>query len=256
MKSCLMIPMMNRLHCQKWLLASGMIVCFLVMNGCGGSSSDESTVVPPPAPQQTESTTANTQEPPGTIELPEGIDPTPGEQKSVAPGEGGFEMPEEANVPASSSAAAEMEVKYGTWDEIQAVAKSAGRITVIDLWSLSCEPCLKEFPGLVKLHQTMGDSVQCIAVDLDYDGRKSRPPEHYEERVAAFLGSVKASGFPTYISQTPSDDVFAATKLPSIPAVMIYDANGEVVKVFVDAGDSIGFSYEKDVVPFVQGIAG
>ena len=141
-------------------------------------------------------------------------------------------------------------------EEIDKFAKSAGRITVIDLWSLACEPCLEEFPGLVKLHQTMGDSVQCVAVDVDYDGRKSRPPEYYQKRIVDFLNSVKASGFPTYISKTPSDDVFKTTKLISIPAVMVYNAKGQVVKVFVDTGEDNAFTYEKDVVPFVKSLAG
>ena len=38
--------------------------------------------------------------------------------------------------------------------------------------------------------------------------------------------------------------------------IMIYDANGEVVKVFVDTGEENAFTYEKDVVPFVKSLAG
>jgi hypothetical protein len=106
------------------------------------------------------------------------------------------------------------------------------------------------------LHQTLGSSVQCIAVDLDFDGRKSRPPEHYEDQVVSFLHDVGASGFPTYISRTPSDDVFAAMKLDSIPAVLIYNAQGELAKAFVDAGETAGFTYEDDVIPLVTKLAG
>ncbi len=195
-------------------------------------------------------------EPPGGIELPQGSIPTPTEQD--APKSKGFEMPTGADVPAKppGDAGAQSKIKYGTWEEIQTIAKTSGRITVIDLWSLACEPCLKEFPGLVHLHKTLGSAVQCIAVDMDFDGRKSRPPEYYEQQVIAFLDSVDASDLPTYISRTPSDDVYAATKLASIPAVLVYDADGEVVKVFVDAGDSVGFSYEKDVIPLVKKLAG
>ena len=229
--------------------------------GCGGSSSTENSVVDPPGPSGDVDSGSASQEPPGTIELPAGVDPTQSESSSAEKPTGGLEMPADVNVPAvesdaSSQGASSTKVQYGSWEEIQGLVKSAGRVTVVDLWSLSCEPCLKEFPGLVELHQTMGENVQCVAVDLDFDGRKSRPPEHYEDRVAAFLTGVKAEGFPTYISTTPSDDVFAATELPSIPAVLIYDAKGEVVKVFVDAGESAGFTYEKDVVPFVKSIAG
>jgi thiol-disulfide isomerase/thioredoxin len=135
------------------------------------------------------------------------------------------------------------------------LARTSGRVTVVDLWSLACEPCLKEFPGLVRLHQTMGSSVQCIAVDVDFDGRTSRPPEHYEDRVTSFLEGVGASGFPSFICRTPSDDVFAAANLASIPAVLIFSAEGEVSKVFVDAGDTAGFTYQNDVLPWVSDLA-
>ena len=197
--------------------------------------------------------------PPGTLELPSDFDsiPTADEGESTGKNSGGIELPPDVDVSVdATSVEASPTVKYATWQEIDQFAKSAGRITVIDLWSLACEPCLEEFPGLVKLHQTMGDTVQCVAVDVDYDGRKSRPPEYYQSRIVDFLKSVQASGFPTYISKTPSDDVFKTTKLISIPAVMIYDAKGEVVKVFVDTGEDNAFTYEKDVVPFVQGLAG
>jgi thiol-disulfide isomerase/thioredoxin len=165
-------------------------------------------------------------------------------------------MPQGVKVPVESGADQSEkkppEVQYATWQEIESAAKSSGRITVLDLWSLACEPCLKEFPGLVKLHQSHGSAVQCMAVDLDFDGRKSRPPELYEKDVVAFLDSVGAEGFPTYISRTISDDVYAATKLPSIPAVLVYDANGEIVRSFVDAGETAGFTYEKDVIPLIE----
>jgi hypothetical protein len=108
----------------------------------------------------------------------------------------------------------------------------------------------------VSLHDRLGSKVQCIAVDLDFDGRQSRPPEYYEDQVVAFLESVGAAGFPMYISTTPSDDVFTDAELPSIPAVLIFDGEGNLAKVFVDAGESAGFTYEKDVVPFVKKLIG
>jgi thiol-disulfide isomerase/thioredoxin len=246
---------------SRHLLLSALGIGLVTLLGCGRSESPGSAVVPPPAPAGSErgslsDTHLPNSEPPGGLELPEGSIPTPTEQD--APKSKGFEMPADADVPATppSDLGAQSKVKYGTWEEIQAVAKTSGRITVIDLWSLACEPCLKEFPGLVHLNKTLGSSVQCIAVNMDFDGRKSRPPEYYEPQVIAFLDSVGASDLPTYISRTPSDDVYAATKLASIPAVLIYNADGEVEKVFVDAGDTVGFTYEQDVIPLVKELAG
>jgi thiol-disulfide isomerase/thioredoxin len=230
--------------------------------GCGGSESS-TTVVPPPSPAvvETSPSPAVVETPPsdaapwGGLQLPPGEIPPP-ESATTPPASGGIQMPKGVTLPVDSGATAEPRILYGSWEEIELTAKTSGRITVVDLWSLACEPCLKEFPGLVQLHQTQGGKVQCIAVDVDFDGRKTRPPEHYEPQVAEFLHSVGAAGFPTYICRTPSDDLFAATKLASIPAVLVYDASGELVKVFVDAGDTAGFTYAKDVVPLVARLAG
>lgn len=236
--------------------------------GCGGAERSDSPVVSPPPHDATEKVAPTTVDPPGAIEMPVGEIPTQSPAEP-AKSDGGIEMPPDAKLPAAGDAtssggpsasaqpdAVDVDLQYGTWEEIEAFAKSSGRITVVDLWSLACDPCLKEFPGLVRLHQTLGSSVQCMAVDLDYDGRKSRPPEYYEDQVVSFLRGVGASGFPIYISQTPSDDVFAATKLVSIPAVLIYNAKGELAKTFVDTGESTGFNYEEDVIPWVMKLAG
>ncbi len=74
--------------------------------------------------------------------------------------------------------------------------------------------------------------------------------------MVAFLDSVGATGFPTYISSTPSDDVFTSAELISIPAVLVFDADGKIARKFVDAGDTLGFTYEKDVIPFVTKSSG
>lgn len=236
------------------------VVMLLVVSapGCGSQQAEPSVVESPsPAVEQPDASAA-TAESPGDLVLPPGEIPDPAASETPAEPEGGFELPTDVTIPEDSGAAAssKLNLEYASWEQIQASAQATGRVTVVDLWSLACEPCLKEFPGLVRLHQQMGEKVQCIAVDLDFDGRKSRPPEYYEEQVLAFLQSVSAEGFPLYICNTPSDDVFAAAKLPSIPAVLVFDAQGQLAKVFVDAGETAGFTYEADIVPAVEKLAG
>ncbi len=142
-------------------------------------------------------------------------------------------------------------VRYENWENLRAFASSTGKVTVVDLWSLACEPCLKEFPNLVKLHRNHGEQVTCLSVNLDFDGRKTRPPESYESEVSAFLQSVEALGFNSYICTTASDDVFLKEKIPSIPVVMVFSEKGELIKTFVDGGETIGFTYANSVQPFV-----
>lgn len=218
--------------------------------GCGGSDSTETDVVPPPTPSVVTGEPDNG-DPPGGMELPRDaeIPPTPSTPNDAS---SGIQMPANIDVPIDQEASAAPAIQYATWEQIHLAAKSSGQITVVDLWSLACEPCLKEFPGLVRLHQSLGDVVQCIGVDVDFYGSKRRPPEHYESQVVAFLKSVEAAGFPNYICQTANEDVFAAVEVPSIPAVLVYDAQGEIVKIFVYDGNNLEFTYEKDVIPLVN----
>ena len=251
-----------------------------VSEGASGASTSET-------PQSTAPVSA--QDAPGTIEMPADIDPSslPNSTNPAAEngpsGEGakakGFEMPalgagappvEAADTPviaqrpvlddapASQSTSASQTItpaplKAATQEQIMDIVTAAGKVTVVDFWSLSCEPCLKEFPGLVALQRELGDQVACYSVSVDYDGRKSKPAETYRERVQDFLNQSQAT-FPNFLCETPNESVFESLKIVSIPAVLIYDAEGKLVKTFTDTGDSLGFSYEKDITPLVKSL--
>ena len=206
--------------------------------------------------------------PPGKIEMPKDAVPpvpndAPGASESGTSKGGGFEMPaadsgappvvvqrpvlDEVPTPAN------VELKLATLETIREKATTSNKVTIVDFWSLSCEPCLKEFPGLVKLHRELGDRISCISVDVDFDGRKSKPAESYRPRVEAFLSSVDAE-FTHFLCETPNEEVFEALKIVSIPAVLIYDSKGNLVRTFTDTGKDVGFSYEKDIAPLVMSL--
>lgn len=157
----------------------------------------------------------------------------------------------EAPAPASQGAADAVSVTIQPWQEIVAAATADGRPAVIDVWALSCEPCLKSFPELVRLHNTLGDQVHCVSANVDFDGRRTRPPESYANDVREFL-QTSESTLANYISATPSDEVYAELGIPSIPAVLVFDADGTEVARFVDAGETVGFTYRDHVIPFVR----
>lgn len=222
---------------------------------------------------------------PGLIELPGDFDPTNLPPAAPATGKGGdpiqngtgLELPPTGDssyrLPAArdltltatprpagpleqeqaATSAEAVPLTAATWEQITSAVAKTNRVTVVDLWSLACEPCLKEFPGLVKIHNEMGKQVACFSVNLDFDGRRTKPAESYRTRAQAFLSSVKAT-FPNYLSQTPSDDAFAAAGIDSIPAVMIFDASGKLVRTFSDVGEDAGFTYEKNIIPFVSNL--
>jgi thiol-disulfide isomerase/thioredoxin len=123
---------------------------------------------------------------------------------------------------------------------ILATVKShPGRVVVMDAWSTSCEPCLKEFPNLVALSRKYGQQVACISLSFDYEGLGK--PEEQRGKVLEFLRSQRAT-FENLLSSEASDDLYARFKLPSIPAVFVYDQQGNFAQRF-DSGSQNGKSF-------------
>ncbi len=80
-----------------------------------------------------------------------------------------------------------------------------GKVVVLDCWSTSCPPCVKEFPGLVKLAAAHGDRVQCLSLCFDYDGLGK--PADLVPPVRAFLEQVGAGQVVNLISSEEADNL-------------------------------------------------
>jgi thiol-disulfide isomerase/thioredoxin len=119
------------------------------------------------------------------------------------------------------------------WDEtLKLVAAHKGKVVVLDAWSTSCPPCMKEFPNLVKLHQKYGGKqVVCMSLSCDYAGIKNKPPEYYRERVLKFLDKHDAS-FQNLLSSVASEELFDKMGISSIPAVYVFSPDGKLAKRF------------------------
>ena len=123
-------------------------------------------------------------------------------------------------------------LKIMNWEEtMEIVKKHKGKIVVMDVWSTSCDPCMKEFPNLVKLAKTQAKDVVCLSVSTDYTGSKNKPPEFYRERVTKFLTEQDAT-FDNVLLNVPSDELFEKIELASIPAVYVFGRDGKLVKRF------------------------
>lgn len=251
----------------------------MMVSGCGSSSAptaetpevstdaaDEVETTPLDVMEETsagESSGPNLETPSG-FKLPEGDLPEAPATKS-GPSKGEFNLPDDLDVGSSSkspelsgdmsidlvASSKDVSVDYAAWEKVRQTATQSGKMTVLDVWSLACGPCLKEFPNLVAMQKRFGDKVVAIGANVDFDGRKSRPPESYEPKVTEFLSNVEAE-FDNFIVQTPSDEVFEAIGIGSIPAVLVFDADGQLAKQFSDVGETAGFTYEADIVPLVE----
>jgi thiol-disulfide isomerase/thioredoxin len=106
------------------------------------------------------------------------------------------------------------------------VARQRGRIVVLDCWSSSCPPCVKEFPGLVKLAAAHGDRVQCLSLCFDYDGIGAA--EELVPPVRAFLEQVGAGRIVNLLSSEEADSLYRKLDLASVPAIFIWKPDGSL----------------------------
>lgn len=206
------------------LYAVVLICGFLILSGC----QQESSTSPAPVGSQTEQ-------------------PTAGDDASAEVETAGSE-----SEPTADSKSIEIPLQILDWDQtLKLVAEKKGKVVVLDLWSSSCIPCIKEFPKLVELQKIYGDKIACISFNCDYFGLADEPPEFYKESVLKFL-TKKEALFDNIISSIESDKLFETIDLASIPAVYVYDIEGKVAKRFDnDSGDD-EFTYEKDIIPLVE----
>ena len=141
-----------------------------------------------------------------------------------------------------------------SWDQMQKRRKQfLGKVVVLDIWSTYCDPCVREFPNLVKLQDRLAKQVACISFNTDYAGAKDEPPEAFRKRVQNFLNTQKSHLF-NVLSSDPNDDFYTKIRLGGPPAVFVYDRQGRLVKRFDNSQvpKSPEFNYKNDVVPLVE----
>lgn len=141
---------------------------------------------------------------------------------------------------------------------LERLAAHRGKVVVLDCWSTSCPPCIKEFPGLVSLARDYGERVACLSLSFDYEGFGM--PEDALPPVQEFLSQVGAGTVENLLGREDSDTLYEQLGLTSVPAVYVYDRDGTLLRCFDDdyAANELGrpFSYA-DVRKLVdQALAG
>jgi len=135
------------------------------------------------------------------------------------------------------------------------VARHRGKVVVLDCWSTSCPPCVKEFPGLVRLAAAHPDRVACLSLAVDYEGIGT--PDDVVPTVREFLERVGAGRVINMVSTEESDAIYRKLDLASVPAVYVWRPDGSLAVRFDDdhAARSLGrpFTYE-DVADAVAGL--
>jgi thiol-disulfide isomerase/thioredoxin len=146
-----------------------------------------------------------------------------------------------------SATKAQVRLQLLDWDGIQRLlASHRGKVIVLDCWSTSCEPCIREFPNLVALsHKHSRDNLACVSLSFDYEGIGR--PEDQHSRVLAFLTEQKAT-FDNVLSRLESDALYQKLEIPSIPAVFVFDRDGRLHRRFDNRHAAMNggpFTYEQ-----------
>ena len=178
-----------------------------------------------------------------------------GQHQHNPPGNNGSVTNTDGQAESDAPAVDEVTVQIASWQDVEKmVADHQGKVVVVDLWSSWCVPCIREFPNLVKLHQSRPDSIACISVNLNYDGSADAPPESHREAVLEFLVDQNAT-FVNVICSDADSDLYTQIDLASIPAIYVYDKAGKSRKRFdndySEYGDE-GFTYHEHVIPLVE----
>ena len=163
-----------------------------------------------------------------------------------------------AEVPAPSPAVEAGSVEVALVDHaglMAAVEAHRGKVVVLDCWSTSCPPCVKEFPGLVALAAAHPDDVACLSLSFDYEGIGT--PEEVLPPVREFLTSVGAGRVVNMLTREDADAMYRTLELDSVPAVYVWARDGSLAQRFDDddAKKRLGrpFTYD-DVAETVRGL--
>ena len=149
----------------------------------------------------------------------------------------------------------EVQLKVADLAGLEETIKSqSGKVVVVDIWSLQCAPCMREFPHLVELSKRYPERVACVSLNVDYIGLKSKPPESYLPKVQEFLSKQNAL-LTNLLSASADEKVLAKFKLESIPAILIYGPDGKLLHTLTDTNTGEdGLTYVGDVIPKIDAL--
>lgn len=114
------------------------------------------------------------------------------------------------------------------------------KMTLVDVWATTCVPCRKNFHHSVELHEKYASKgLRVISLSLDErDDPKAR------EVALRFLTGQKAA-FTNILLDEESGVGFEKLNIVAIPAVFLYDSNGEEIERFTYDDPNNQFTYEQ-----------
>jgi len=124
--------------------------------------------------------------------------------------------------------ASAVDVQVVKYDGLKdAVLKNRGKVVVVDFWSTTCIPCIRNFPHMLEMQQKYGkEGLVVISVSLDPLAENEQPQER-KERVLKRLQKLKAKGITNLILNEGSDLVQRKLRVVEIPSVYVFNRQGQ-----------------------------
>jgi thiol-disulfide isomerase/thioredoxin len=133
-----------------------------------------------------------------------------------------------------NGAGQDVQVKLVTYDQMGDVVRQLrGKVVVVDFWSTTCNPCIREFPNLVKLNEKYGTKgFAAVSVSTDSDPEAADT----QAQVLKFLRSRKAT-FSNLLLNEKEDVWNEKLGNKGVPIVFVFNREGQWVRKYTDDVD-------------------
>lgn len=147
---------------------------------------------------------------------------------------------------APSLPAAEPTLLPATAAQILGAVRAPGaRAVLVNVWATWCQPCVEEFPDLVRLHRAYEDrGLRLVLVSADF--------EEQQDAVLAFLRK-QGVDFPTYLKDQKDEafiDGLDARWSGALPASFVFDDRGAIVQFW--EGKQSYAAFESKIAPLLK----
>ena len=163
----------------------------------------------------------------------------------------------DSDATAQNAKSSTVDAQLASWQDLQEwVADQRGKVVVVDVWSTYCPECMTAFPQFLALQQQLQEHVTCASLSVDYYGGEGDLAETVKPRVVEFLKSQQAATR-NFIANQPDAQILEKISTAAIPAVLVFDQQGQLEKVFNNDQNTYGpkgFTYQDDVTPFVRSL--
>lgn len=155
--------------------------------------------------------------------------------------------------PAQPQQDGKIDVKNVSYDGLkELVLKNRGKVVVVDFWSTTCSPCIKNFPHMIEMqHKYAKDGLVSISVSFDKIDDFTKTEQELKERVLRRLTLLK-SDLINVILDKGWDLAAEKFRIKAIPSIYVFNRQGKWVQFGGDGKAVDAPAIEKLVVQLLQ----